>query len=79
MERDGLRHATLPKTHHIVVPQRSPRLWDRKQNKKQKISIVIVELTLFLHQQYFFVFDNEVGAYGHAYSVLSSDGSRETQ
>ena len=29
MERDGLLHTTLPKTHHIVVPQRSPRLWGR--------------------------------------------------
>ena len=33
MERDGLRHAALPKIHHIVVPQRCPRLWDRKKRE----------------------------------------------
>ena len=47
MERDELRHATLPKTHHMkmttttqlvvkstVVPQRSARLRDRSDKKK---------------------------------------------
>ena len=29
MERDGLRHAALPKTHHVVVSQQSPRLWGK--------------------------------------------------
>ena len=33
-------------THHIVVPQRSPRLWDRKKTKKLVRLVLNTEVVL---------------------------------